>query len=98
MLYNARRSLPAHSQYSRSNEFCFCLPHSHTYDIILSKGMKSNKVLAHVGQKSIDCEHVTHFAIVPTARCTIPIVLCDRSRRTVGGKLCENWEIIIYSR
>lgn len=30
--------------------------------------MKSNKVLAHVGQKSIDCEHVTHFAIVPTAR------------------------------
>lgn len=26
--------------------------------------MKSNKVLAHVGQKSIDCEHVAHFAIV----------------------------------
>lgn len=99
MLYNAHRSLPAHSQYSRSNEFCFCLPHSKTYDIILSKGMKSNKVLAHVGQKSIDCEHVTHFAIVPW-QLDVPYQLFYATG-VVGlseEKLCENWEIIIYSK
>lgn len=58
--------------------------------------MKSNKVLAHVGQKSIDCEHVTHFAIVPWQMYQL-----FYATGVVGlseEKLCENWEIIIYSR
>lgn len=60
--------------------------------------MKSNKVLAHVGQKSIDCEHVTHFAIVPW-QLDVPYQLFYATG-VVGlseEKLCENWEIIRYS-